>query len=422
MSEIRNQVEAQARLAKQASRRLAQLSREQKDAALIAIARQLDTDRKAILAANEVDVARARAANQPDSYLDRLRLDDKRVDALIASLEEMSALPDPVGETIAFWTRPNGIDIEQVRVPLGVIGMVYEARPNVTVDSAAIALKTGNAIVLRGSRTALSSNQALAEIIRAALDSIGLPGDAVQYLAITEHESVDALCTLNGLIDVIIPRGGAELIQRVIRTSTVAVLETGVGNCHIFVDESAAYEMAEAITINAKTSRPAVCNAAETLLLHEKWPHANQRALLQKLHEAGVELRACERTRSLHPDLTDLLHPADAADFDAEFLDLIIAVRTVSDCSEAIEHIALHGTSHSEAILTKNETNAARFLAEVDAAAVYHNASTRFTDGGEFGFGAEIGISTQKLHARGPMGLTALTTSKYVIRGTGQIR
>jgi glutamate-5-semialdehyde dehydrogenase len=422
MSEIRNQVEAQARLAKQASRRLAQLSREQKDAALIAIARQLDTDRKAILAANEVDVARARAANQPDSYLDRLRLDDKRIDALIASLEEMSALPDPVGETIAFWTRPNGIDIEQVRVPLGVIGMVYEARPNVTVDSAAIALKTGNAIVLRGSRTALSSNQALAASIRAALDSIGLPGDAVQYLAITEHESVDALCTLNGLIDVIIPRGGAELIQRVIRTSTVAVLETGVGNCHIFVDESAAYEMAEAITINAKTSRPAVCNAAETLLLHEKWPHANQRALLQKLHEAGVELRACERTRSLHPDLADLLHPADANDFDAEFLDLIIAVRTVSDCSEAIEHIALHGTSHSEAILTKNETNAARFLAEVDAAAVYHNASTRFTDGGEFGFGAEIGISTQKLHARGPMGLTALTTSKYVIRGTGQIR
>lgn len=422
MSEIRNQVEAQARLAKQASRRLAQLTREQKDEALLAIARQLDADRQAILAANEADITQAREANQPNSYLDRLRLDGKRINALIASLEEMPALADPVGETIDAWTRPNGIAIEQVRVPLGVIGMVYEARPNVTVDSAAIALKTGNAIVLRGSRTALSSNLALVASIRKALESINLPGDAVQYLAITAHESVDALCTLNGLIDVIIPRGGAELIKRVIRTSTVAVLETGVGNCHIFVDESAEYQMAEAIAINAKTSRPAVCNSAETLLIHEKWAHANQRALLQKLHEAGVELRACDLTRNLHPDLADILKVAHHADFDAEFLDLIIAVRTVKDCHDAIEHIAVHGTYHSEAILTENETNAARFLAEVDAAAVYHNASTRFTDGGEFGFGAEIGISTQKLHARGPMGLTALTTFKYVIRGTGQIR
>lgn len=422
MSEIRNQVEKQARLAKQASRRLAQLSREEKDAALLAIARKLDEDRQTILAANAEDVEQARAAGQLDSYLDRLRLDDKRIDGLIASLEEMVALTDPVGETIDAWTRPNGIEIEQVRVPLGVIGMVYEARPNVTVDSAAIALKTGNAIVLRGSRTALASNQALVASIRQALESLHLPADAVQYLAITAHESVDALCTLNGLIDVIIPRGGAELIKRVIRTSTVAVLETGVGNCHIFVDESAAYPMAEAIAINAKTSRPAVCNSAETLLLHENWPHAHQQSLLKALHEAGVELRACERTRSLHPELASILKTAEEADFDAEFLDLIIAVRTVKDCGEAIEHIALHGTAHSEAILTENQANAARFLREVDAAAVYHNASTRFTDGGEFGFGAEIGISTQKLHARGPMGLTALTTSKYVIRGNGQIR
>lgn len=422
MSDIRSRVEAQARLAKQASRQLARLTREQKDAALIAIGKQLDQDRAEILAANERDVQHSRAVNPLESYIDRLRLDDKRIDGLITSLEELAAQQDPVGETITAWTRPNGLEIEQVRVPLGVIGMVYEARPNVTLDSAAIALKTGNAIVLRGSRTALNSNLAIVASIHRALQSLGLPRDAVQYLAIVEHESVDALCTLNGLIDVIIPRGGAELIKRVVSTSTVPVLETGVGNCHIFVDESAEYEMADAIVINAKTSRPAVCNAAETLLLHKNWPLEDQQKLLSHLHAAGVELRACEQTRSLHPELASILQVADETDFDGEFLDLIMAVRTVSSLDEALEHIALHGTYHSEAIVTTDAAHAARFLSEVDAAAVYHNASTRFTDGGEFGFGAEIGISTQKLHARGPMGLVALTTSKYVIRGTGQIR
>jgi len=422
MESLKTQVLEQLSLAKQASRHMGLLSTEQKNGALALIAEQLLADEAKILAANEQDLARADADGQPASYLDRLRLTPARIRDLVDSLHQLILLEDPVGQLLDSWTRPNGLVMEQIRVPLGVIGMVYEARPNVTVDAAAIALKTGNSIVLRGSHSAVHSNLALAASIRTALSRSALPQDAVQYLPYAEHASVDLLCTANGLVDVIIPRGGAGLIQRVLQQSSVPVLETGVGNCHIFVDASAACAMAEAIVLNAKTSRPAVCNAAETLLVHRDWPLAQQHALLARLLASGVELRACEQTRALHGDLADQLKAASAEDWDTEFSALIMAVRTVDSLDDALEHIQRHSTGHSEAIVSEDSASAQRFLAAVDATTVYHNASTRFTDGGEFGFGAEIGISTQKLHARGPMGLPALTSYKYVVRGTGQIR
>lgn len=422
MDSLKQKVHAQISLAKQASRRMAILSRKEKDHVLVAIGNQLLADEAHILSENAKYLARAEADGQPASYLDRLLLTPERITQLVDSLSQLASLDDPVGERIDSWTRPNGLFIEQIRVPLGVIGMVYEARPNVTVDAAAIAIKTGNTIVLRGSHSAVHSNLALVKSIRQALTDTGLPAEAVQYLPFAEHASVDFLCTANGLVDVIIPRGGAGLIQRVLQIASVPVLETGVGNCHIFVDQAAPYDMAENIVINAKTSRPAVCNAAETLLLHRSWPQDNQRALLQKLLAKGVELRACELTRELHVDLAEQLHHAAAEDWDTEYSELILAVRTVDSLEDAIEHITTHSTGHSEAIVTEDEHAARQFLTAIDATAVYHNASTRFTDGGEFGFGAEIGISTQKLHARGPMGLPALTSYKYVVRGSGQIR
>ncbi|EST53631.1 gamma-glutamyl phosphate reductase [Brevibacillus panacihumi W25] len=422
MGNWKQQLQEQLRLAKQASRKWALLTTEEKNNALTAIGEQLLADETAILEANKQDLARAEADGQASSYLDRLRLTPERIRDLVDGLQQLVALEDPVGQSMDRWTRPNGLVMEQIRVPLGVIGMVYEARPNVTIDAAAIALKTGNAIVLRGSHSAVNSNLALARSMRDALTKSGLSPEAVQYLPFAEHESVDMLCTANGLIDVIIPRGGAGLISRVLKTASVPVLETGVGNCHIFVERTADYAMAETIVLNAKTSRPSVCNAAESLLLDHEWPLASQRDLLQRLHDAGVEIRACERTRKQHPELSSFLKEANEEDWDTEYIDLIIAVRTVESLEDALEHISLHSTGHSEAIVTENEAAAQRFLATVDATTVYHNASTRFTDGGEFGFGAEIGISTQKLHARGPMGLPALTSYKYVVRGTGQIR
>ncbi|TQR35527.1 glutamate-5-semialdehyde dehydrogenase [Brevibacillus brevis] len=422
MKSLKENVHTQLSLAKQASRKMAILSRKQKDEVLVAIGNQLLADEAVILSENAKDIAIARADGQPASYLDRLLLTPERITQLVDSLAQLVSLDDPVGERIDSWTRPNGLFIEQIRVPLGVIGMVYEARPNVTVDAAAIAIKTGNAIVLRGSHSAVHSNLALVTSIRQALTATGLDAEAVQYLPFAEHASVDYLCTANGLVDVIIPRGGAGLIQRVLQIASVPVLETGVGNCHIYVDEAAHYDMAESIVINAKTSRPAVCNAAETLLVHRSWPQENQRELLQKLLAMGVELRACERTIELHTDLAAQLHQATSEDWDTEYSALIMAVRTVDSLSEAIEHITAHTSGHSEAIVTEDEIAARQFLTAIDATAVYHNASTRFTDGGEFGFGAEIGISTQKLHARGPMGLPALTSYKYVVRGNGQIR
>ncbi len=422
MESLKTKVLEQLSLAKQASRQTALLNRSEKDRALSLIAEQLLADEAAILAANEQDLLRAQADGQPGSYLDRLRLTPSRIRDLVDGLTQLVHLEDPVGQLLDRWTRPNGLIIEQIRVPLGVIGMVYEARPNVTIDAAAIALKTGNSIVLRGSYSAVQSNLALVASVRTALQKSDLPADAVQYLPYEEHASVDILCTANGLIDVIIPRGGAGLIQRVLQQSSVPVLETGVGNCHIFIDYNASYEMAEPIVLNAKTSRPAVCNAAETLLLHKDWALEHQRSLLEQLLFAGVELRACAQTRALHPDLADKLKEAAPEDWDTEYSTLIMAVRTVDSLQDALEHIQRHSTGHSEAIITEDSESAQRFLAAVDATAVYHNASTRFTDGGEFGFGAEIGISTQKLHARGPMGLPALTSYKYVVRGTGQIR
>ncbi|MFD2370457.1 glutamate-5-semialdehyde dehydrogenase [Brevibacillus sp. GCM10020057] len=422
MESLKTKVLEQLALAKQASRKTGLLRTEEKNEALALIAEQLLADEANILAANEQDLARAEADGQPASYLDRLRLTPARIRDLVDSLEQLIRLEDPVGQLIDSWTRPNGLVMEQIRVPLGVIGMVYEARPNVTVDAAAIALKTGNSIVLRGSHSAVQSNLALTASIRSALSKSAVPADAVQYLPYKEHASVDLLCSANGLVDVIIPRGGAGLIQRVLQQSSVPVLETGVGNCHIFVDQSAHYDMAEAIVLNAKTSRPAVCNAAETLLLHREWPLDRQHALLARLLAAGVELRACEQTRALHSDLAEQLKTATEQDWDTEFSALVMAVRTVDSLNDALEHIQRHSTGHSEAIVSEDRASAERFLAAVDATTVYHNASTRFTDGGEFGFGAEIGISTQKLHARGPMGLPALTSYKYVVRGTGQIR
>lgn len=419
---VRNQVRAQAREAKSAAKQWSILSREVKDNALLAIADQLKQDEPILLAANQTDMELANAAGMPNSYLDRLQLTPERVTELINSVKDIAALPDPIGDVVTSWTQPNGLKIAQTRVPIGVIGMVYEARPNVTVDAAAIALKTGNGIVLRGSRSALHSNTALTASIQRALQTVGLAEQVVQYLAVPDREAVDELCTLNGLIDVIIPRGGAELINRVVRTSTVPVLETGVGNCHIFVDQNADYSMAEAIVINAKTSRPAVCNAAETLLIDEEWPVEHQKALLNRLLQAGVQLRVCNKTTANHPELSTFFQSASEDDWHAEYLDLILAARTVNGLDAAMEHIACYGTGHSEAIITNDDQSARRFLNEVDASAVYHNSSTRFTDGGEFGFGAEIGISTQKLHARGPMGLVALTSTKYVITGNGQIR
>lgn len=422
MGNWKQQLQEQLRLAKQASRKWALLTTEEKNNALTAIGEQLLADEAVILEANKQDLARAEADGQASSYLDRLRLTPERIRDLVDGLQQLVALEDPVGQSMDRWTRPNGLVMEQIRVPLGVIGMVYEARPNVTIDAAAIALKTGNAIVLRGSHSAVNSNLALAQSMRDALTKSGLSPEALQYLPFAEHESVDMLCTANGLIDVIIPRGGAGLISRVLKTASVPVLETGVGNCHIFVERTADYAMAEAIVLNAKTSRPSVCNAAESLLLDREWPLASQRDLLQGLHEAGVEIRACELTRKQHPELSSFLEQANEEDWDTEYIDLIIAVRTVESLEDALEHISLHSTGHSEAIVTEDEAAAQRFLATVDATTVYHNASTRFTDGGEFGFGAEIGISTQKLHARGPMGLAALTSYKYVVRGNGQIR
>lgn len=420
--QVAEQVTKQAKLAQKASRQLALLSSEQKNAALRAIKEQLVADRDYILAENKQDVDKAIASGQLDSFIDRLSLTPERIVALADSLEDLAVLADPVGETTAEWVQKDGLAIRSVRVPLGVVGMIYEARPNVTVDAAAISLKTGNAVVLRGSASTTRSNLALVKSIQIALQNMGLPHEAVQYLSTTDRGAVDVMCSLHGIIDVIIPRGGASLINRVVKNSIVPVIETGVGNCHIFIDQTADYSMAKAIVQNAKLSRPAVCNALESLLIHKDFEQDQSITLLTSLLDAGVELRACERTIATYPELQDRFVLATEQDWHAEFLDAILAVKTVTNLDEALEHIATYGTKHSESILTQDQIQAERFLQAVDAAVVYHNASTRFTDGGEFGFGAEIGISTQKLHARGPMGLTALTSIKYRVLGNGQTR
>jgi glutamate-5-semialdehyde dehydrogenase len=338
------------------------------------------------------------------------------MEQIVDGVRQLIDLEDPIGETIEAWERPNGLQIETIRVPLGVIGMVYEARPNVTVDAGSLCLKAGNAVLLRGSSSAIHSNKALVHVMHEALAKTSIPVDAVQLLEDTSRETASEMFKLNQYLDVLIPRGGAGLIQTVIQNATVPVLETGVGNCHVFIDETAEENMAIDIAINAKLHRPSVCNAAETVLIHKKWPFVDE--LLGSLHDRGVELRGDTELTSTY----SIVKPATEEDWSSEFLAPILAVKLVSDVKEAIDHIDHYGTKHSEAIISENPDNVRLFFQTIDAAVLYHNASTRFTDGEQFGYGAEIGISTQKLHARGPMGLRALTTTKAIVRGTGQIR
>ena len=403
--------------AKGAAPALAIATTGQKDAALAAMADALDASRAGVLAANEADVDAARADGTGAALLDRLTLTDERLAAIAQALRDLIALRDPIGQVVRGWRLPNGLDIRQLRVPFGVVAMIYEGRPNVTVDAAGLALKSGNACVLRGSSSAIRSNTALVEVLREAVASTGLPADAVCLVSDTTRASVKELCRARGLVDLLIPRGGAGLINAVVADAQVPVIETGVGNCHVYVDAAADLDKAVAIVRNAKVQRPSVCNAAESLLVHADIAEAFLPRVAQVLRDDGVELLGDQRT----VELVDAA-PASDEDFATEFLDLRMSVAVVGSLQDAIAHISRYGTMHTEAIVTEDRAAARRFVAAVDAAAVMVNASTRFTDGGEFGFGAEIGISTQKLHARGPMGLDELTTTKYVVEGDGQVR
>ena len=400
--------------AQAASPRIAGLSTEQKNGLLLTMADAIETHAAEILAANQKDL---NGSGVEGAMRDRLLLTAERVRAMAAGMQEVASLADPVGEIIREWKRPNKLLIRQVRVPLGVIGIIYESRPNVTVDTVALALKTGNSIVLRGGKEAFHSNQQLVEILSSVP---GLPQGAIQLLDSTTRDSVQELIQARGLVDVIIPRGGAGLINFVVENSIVPVIETGAGNCHIFVDESADLDMADRIVTNAKTQRPSVCNAAEKLLVHEKIAMTYVPRIAQILSSAGVDLRGDKETIRLAGSVN--IRPAGAEDWGEEYLRLCIAIRVVSDVEEAIAHINRYSTRNTEAIVTENEANARRFLRAVDSATVFWNASTRFSDGGEFGFGAEMGISTQKLHCRGPFALAELTSSKYEVIGNGQVR
>lgn len=404
--------------AKAASRVLASAG-SRKDAALLAAADELEHDSGKILAANAEDLAEAKAGGMSAALLDRLALSAQRVKSMADGLRSVAAQKDPVGEVVSGFTRPNGLHIEKVRVPFGVIGIIYEARPNVTADAAAVCLKAGSAVLLRGGKEALHTNSAVEQALRAAFEKAGLPADCVQLVRDTTHESSREMMMLTDYIDVLIPRGGKNLICSVTDNARVPVIKTGWGNCHIYVDASADVNMAADIVFNAKTSRPSVCNAAESLLVHRDIAEAALPAIKARLDEKNVELRGCERTRAI---LGESVVPATDEDYGTEYLDYIMSVKVVDSLDEAISHIAKYSSGHSEAIVTRNYGNARRFTAEVDSAVVYVNASTRFTDGGEFGLGAEIGISTQKLHARGPMGAGELTTTKYIVTGNGQIR
>ncbi len=402
-----------------ASRLLASAGTSAKNAALLGITKALVESAKSILAANALDIDAARAAGINESLIDRLALSKERIQGIADGVAKVAALDDPVGMTDSGWQRPNGIKIQKVRVPIGVIGIIFEARPNVTADAAALCLKSGNACLLRGGKEALRSNLEIARVMRGAIKAAGLPEDCVQVLDDTSHETAAKMMKLGKYIDVLIPRGGKGLIRSVVENATVPVIETGAGNCHIYVDETADIDMAANIIFNAKASRPSVCNAAETLLVHKNIAKAFLPKAKELLDTKNVQLRGDETVKNI---LGDSVVPATEEDWSTEFLDYILAVKTVERVDEAIDHINKYGTRHSETIVTQSYANAQKFLQLVDAAAVYVNASTRFTDGNEFGFGAEIGISTQKLHARGPMGLMELTTQKYQILGSGQIR
>ena len=412
-----NEVESVARRAREASVELALATRAAKDAALHAMAAALEAGTAGILEANVADVDAARAAGILEAVVDRLRLDEDRVRGMADGLRDVAGLPDPVGEVVRGSTLANGLELRQVRVPFGVVGIIYEARPNVTADAAGLCLKSGNAVLLRGSSSAAGSNAEIVRVLREAVASTGLPADAVQVVPGEGHEPAKTLMRARGLVDVLIPRGGAGLIRSVVEESTVPVIETGVGNCHVYVDRDADLDRALAIVLNAKVQRPSVCNAAESLLVHADVADEFVPRVVRALQDAGVTVHGDERFAAV-----DGVVPATDEDWDREYLSLDIAAAMVPDLDTALAHIRAHSSGHSEAIVTDSQQAARRFTAEVDAAAVLVNASTRFTDGGEFGFGAEIGISTQKLHARGPMGLPEMTSTKYVVTGAGHVR
>ncbi|MDD6527329.1 MAG: glutamate-5-semialdehyde dehydrogenase [Oscillospiraceae bacterium] len=404
--------------AKNASRTLMSAGTMKKNTALFAMAAAIEENAETIIAQNAVDIKNAEESGMNPSLLDRLKLDEKRIASIAEAIRQIAALDDPVGKVLGGETRPNGLKIEKVSVPLGVIAVIYEARPNVTADAAALCLKAGNAVILRGGKEAFCSNKAIAETMRNAAEKAGLDKNCIQLVEDTSRESAKALMTMNKYVDVLIPRGGAGLIKACVNNSTVPVIETGTGNCHIYVDEFADLDKAVKIIYNAKVSRPSVCNACESLVIHEKVAKDVLPIIKKELDKAGVLIHADEETARIIPDTVK----ATEDDFAKEYLGLEISVKIVSDIDEAIGHITKYSTGHSESIITENYDNAMKFTSRIDSAAVYVNASTRFTDGGEFGFGAEIGISTQKLHARGPLGLRELTTSKYIIFGNGQTR
>ena len=404
--------------ARRAGRRLSVLPTGIKNKALLAMADVLEKRNSLILSANEQDLEEARQKGLKRSYLDRLMLDETRISQMAEGLRQTAALPDPVCQGDYSTIRPNGLEIRRVRVPIGVIGIIYEARPNVTADAAGLCIKSGNAVILRGGSEAIRSNTAISSLLAKAAYDNGIPEGALQFVEVADRMAVDVMTHLSGLVDVIIPRGGAGLIRHIVENSSVPVIETGTGVCHTFVDETADFDMAVRIAVNAKTSHPSVCNAMETLLVHAAVADRFLPKLSAAMQAKQVELRGCPRALQICPDMA----PAAEEDWPAEYGDLILSVKVVDNLDAAIAHINHYNTGHSEAIVTENLANAHRFQREVDAAAVYVNASTRFTDGFEFGFGAEIGISTQKLHARGPMGLEELTSTKYLIYGEGQIR
>lgn len=417
MNTITEKVKSLCVAARGALPSLAAANDKQKNAALMTIANALRHNAEKILDANKQDLQAAESNGVAVHMLDRLALSIARIESIASAIEEVAALPSPIGSG-SVSVRPNGLSIKHIKVPLGVIGMIYEARPNVTADAAALCLKTGNAVVLRGGKEAIFTNRAIVEVIRASLDEMGISPDAVCLIESTERESSTALMQMRGYIDLLIPRGGKGLIRSVVENATVPVIETGAGNCHMYIDSSADIDLGVRVAVNAKTSRPSVCNAIETLLVHS----SAAADFLPKFYDAtrdfALEIRGCERTLAILPDAL----PATEEDYDTEYDDMIISVRVVDSLDAAIEHISKYSTGHSEAIITNDIRAAEKFTSSLDSAALYVNASTRFTDGGEFGLGAEIGISTQKLHSRGPMGLTDLTTYKYILRGEGQVR
>jgi glutamate-5-semialdehyde dehydrogenase len=417
-TQIKQTVKEQCKKAFEASRSLISLSTTHKNDILRKMADSLIQNCDHILMENKKDLVAGKEIGTSDYLLDRLKLDEVRLEGIAESIRTVSTLEDPIGEIISKWTRPNGLKISKIRVPLGVIGMIYEARPNVTADAASLTFKTGNSVVLRGSSSAYRSNKAIIDAIKTTLQENGVNPDCIQLLEDTTRESVKDFVTMNEYLSLIIPRGGAGLIQRVVNEASVPTIETGVGNCHVYVDKDADLEKAKSIVFNSKTHRPSVCNSCESLIIHENIAKEFLPELFEQLRSEGVEIRGCEVTRAIDSKVI----AATIEDWGTEYLDLTISVKIVSSLQDAIEHITRYGTFHTEAIVTENTDTAAIFTKQVDASAVLVNTSTRFTDGGEFGFGAEIGISTQKLHARGPMGLTEITSYKYIVEGTGQVR